>query len=42
MTEPPVPLTALSEAQSAQAQMCFMIICPALEDGITQTSVACW
>lgn len=40
MTESPVPLTALSEAQRAQAQVRFTIIRPALEDGVTQAQVA--
>ena len=41
MTEPPVPLTALSEAQKAQAHTRFTIIRPALEDDVTQSQVAC-
>ncbi len=41
MTEPPIPLTALSEDQRAQAQTRFAIIRPALEDGVTQAQVAC-
>ncbi len=40
MTEPPVPPTALSEGQRAQAHTRFMIIRPALEDGVTQAKVA--
>ena len=40
MKESPVPLTALSEAQRAQAQTRFAIIRPALEDGISQAQVA--
>jgi hypothetical protein len=36
MTEPPGPLTALSEDQRAQAHSHFTIIRPALEDGVTQ------
>ena len=40
MTEPPVPLTALSEDQRAQAHSRFTIIRPALEDGVTQAQVA--
>jgi hypothetical protein len=36
MTEPPVPLAALSEDQRAQAYSRFPIIRPALEDGVTQ------
>ena len=40
MTEPPIPLTALSEAQRAQATQRFTIIRSALEDGVTQTRVA--
>ena len=40
MTEPPVPLTALSEDQRAQAHSRFPIIRPALEDGVTQAQVA--
>jgi hypothetical protein len=34
------PLTSLSEAQRAQAQERFTIICSALEKEITQTEVA--
>jgi putative transposase len=41
MTEPPDPLTALSEAQRAQATERFTIIRSALEDGVTQAQVAC-
>ncbi len=41
MTEPPVPLTALSEAQKAQVHTRFTIIRPALEDDVTQSQVAC-
>ncbi len=41
MTEPPVPLTALSENQRAQAHTHISIIRLALEDGITQVQVAC-
>jgi putative transposase len=40
MTEPPIPLTALSEAQRAQATERLTIIRSALEDGVTQTQVA--
>ena len=40
MTEPPVLLTALSEAQREQAHTRFTIIRPALEDGVTQAQVA--
>jgi putative transposase len=40
MTKPPVPLTALSEEQRAQAQSRFAIICPALDDGVAQAQVA--
>ena len=40
MTEPPIPLTALSKAQRAQATQHFTIIPSALEDGVTQTQVA--
>lgn len=40
MTEPPVPLTAPSEDQRAQAHSRFPIIRPALEDGVTQAQVA--
>ncbi|EFH83671.1 helix-turn-helix domain-containing protein [Ktedonobacter racemifer] len=40
MTKPPIPLTALSEAQRAQATQRFTIIRSALEDGVTQTQVA--
>lgn len=35
-----VPLTALSEDQRTQAHRRFMIIRPALEDGITQAQVS--
>jgi hypothetical protein len=40
MTEPLVPLTALSGDQRAQAHTRFTIIRPALEDGVTQAQVA--
>src|SRR5579859_6447283 len=40
MTEPFLPLTALSEAQRAQALERFTIIRPALEDGVSQVQVA--
>jgi len=40
MTEQPVPLTALSEVQRTQAYTRFTIICPVLEDGVTQAEVA--
>ena len=40
MTEPVVPLTALSEAQRTQALERFAIIRPALEEGISQAQVA--
>jgi putative transposase len=40
MVDPPVPLTALSEDQRAQAHSRFTIIRPALEDGVTQAQVA--
>jgi putative transposase len=40
MTKPPLPLTALSEAQRAQATQRLTIIRSALEDGVTQTQVA--
>jgi hypothetical protein len=40
MTELPIPLTALSEAQRAQATQRFTIIRSVLEDGVTQTQVA--
>jgi len=40
MVEPPVPLTALSEDQRAQAHTRFTIIRPALEGGVTQAQVA--
>ena len=40
MSKPPLPLTALSEAQRAQAQERFEIIRPALEEGVTQAQVA--
>ena len=41
MTAPSLPLTALSEAQRAQAQERFEIIRPALVEGVTQAQVAC-
>ena len=40
MTEPFFPLTALSEAQRAQALERFTIIRPALEEGVSWTQVA--
>jgi LacI family transcriptional regulator len=40
MTETSVPLTALSEAQRAQANIRFMIIRPALEEGVSQAQAA--
>src|SRR6266516_2534238 len=40
MTEPFFPLTALSEAQRAQALERFTIIRPTLEDGVSQVQVA--
>jgi putative transposase len=40
MAQSSIPLTALTEAQRAQAQQRFTIIRPALEDGITQAQVA--
>lgn len=40
MTEPPDPLTALSEAQRTQATQRLTIIRSALEDGVTRTQVA--
>lgn len=40
MTELVVPLTALSEAQRAQALERFTIIRPSLKDGISQAQVA--
>jgi len=40
MTEPLFPLTALSEAQRAQAFERFTIIRPALEEGVSQAQVA--
>lgn len=40
MTAPPLPLTALSEAQRAQATQRLGIIRSALENGVTQTQVA--
>lgn len=40
MLKPPLPLTALSEAQRAQAQERFEIIRPALQEGVTQAQVA--
>ena len=40
MAEPFFPLTALTEAQRAQALERFTIIRPALEDGVSQAQVA--
>ncbi len=40
MAEPFFPLTALSEAQRAQALERFTIIRPALEEGVSQAQVA--
>jgi putative transposase len=40
MAEPVVPLTALTEAQRAQALERFTFIRPALEEGVTQAQVA--
>ena len=40
MVKPPVPLTALSEDQRAQAYTRLTIIRPALEDGVTQAQIA--
>lgn len=40
MTEPFLPLTALSETQRAQALERFTIIRPALEDGVSRAQVA--
>jgi putative transposase len=40
MTEPPLPLTALSEAQRSQATARLTIIRSALQDGVTQTQGA--
>jgi putative transposase len=40
MTAPPLPLTALSEAQRAQATQRLAIIRSTLEDGVTRTRVA--
>src|SRR5215469_7016971 len=40
MMEPFFPLTALSEAQRAQAFERFTIIRPALEDGVSQAQVS--
>ena len=40
MSKPPLLLTALSEAQRAQAQERFEIIRPTLEEGVTQAQVA--
>lgn len=39
MTEPPLPLTALSEAQRAQAYARFTIIRSALEEGVSQAQI---
>ena len=40
MSKSPLPLTALSEVQRAQAQERFEIIRPALEEGVAQAQVA--
>lgn len=40
MTESPLPLTALSEAQRTQAHARFTIIRPALDEGVSQAQVA--
>src|SRR5579864_7162949 len=40
MTEPPVPLADLSDAQRIQANTRFRIIRPVLEEGVTQAEVA--
>jgi len=40
MSKPPLPLTAFSEAQRAQAQERFEIIRPPLEEDVTQAQVA--
>jgi len=40
MPKPPLPLTALSEAQRTQALERFAIIRPVLEEGVTQAQVA--
>jgi putative transposase len=40
MIKPPLPLTALSEAQRTQALERFAIIRPVLEEGVTQAQVA--
>ncbi|MGH2495386.1 MAG: substrate-binding domain-containing protein [Ktedonobacteraceae bacterium] len=40
MTEQPVPLADLSEDQRTQAYTRFTIICPVLEDGVSQSHVA--
>src|SRR2546421_1256602 len=40
MPKPPLPLTALTSAQRAQAQERFEIIRPTLEEGISQAQVA--
>ncbi len=40
MAESVVLLTALSEDQRAQAQTRYVIIRPALEDGVSQSQVA--
>jgi Homeodomain-like domain len=40
MVKQPVPLTALSEAQRAQALERFAILLPALEEGVSQAQIA--
>lgn len=40
MVQSPIPLTALSEDQRAQAHTRFLLIRPALEDGVSQAQVA--
>src|SRR5260370_1626725 len=40
MTESPVPLTALSETQRAQAYTRLRIIRPAVENGVSQAQIA--
>ena len=40
MMEPPLPLTAFSEAQRVQAFERFVLLCTALEEGVSQAQVA--
>ena len=40
MAKSPLPLTALSEAQRAQALERFALLRPALEEGVSQAQIA--